>query len=227
MPSALSWSTAQPPQDWVARPDVAASAGAARPRSGARPAVSATVSPAPAAAARASGRPVAVRAARRAPDEQRQDGRRRRPPRPRTGPAVGRRKSRARSISFVAEVRCGADRAGSMTPDAGSQQHDGGLGHRDGGHEREREAPMFPVHATPRLLPFMRVAIVSDIHGNQQAFEAVLEDVAQRRARRDLVPGRPRRLRRRPRRLRRARPRTRPTCAWSATTTWPCAATCR
>ena len=50
----------------------------------------------------------------------------------------------------------------------------------------------------------MQVAVVSDIHGNRHAFEAVLADIAPRARRRDLVPGRPRRLRRRPRRLRRA-----------------------
>ena len=55
----------------------------------------------------------------------------------------------------------------------------------------------------------MRVAVVSDIHGNRHAFEAVLDGRRPQRRRRALVPRRPRRLRRRPRRLRAARARAR------------------
>ena len=72
----------------------------------------------------------------------------------------------------------------------------------------------------------MRVAILSDIHGNRHAFEAVLADV-ERRARRGVVPGRPRRLRRRSRRLRGAGRRALRPSASSATTTSPCAGTSR
>ena len=71
----------------------------------------------------------------------------------------------------------------------------------------------------------MRVAIVSDIHGNRQAFEAVLDAIESLGLRGAVVPGRPRRLRRRSRRLRRAGPRARRRSAWPATTTSGCAAT--
>ena len=70
----------------------------------------------------------------------------------------------------------------------------------------------------------MRLAILSDIHANLPALEAVLADDRRRRRRRDLVPRRRRRLRRRARRVRRARSRALLRSAWSATTTSPCSA---
>ena len=66
----------------------------------------------------------------------------------------------------------------------------------------------------------MQVAILSDIHGNRHAFEAVLARRRADRRARAVVPGRPRRLRRRPQRLLRARARARRGRAWPATTTW-------
>ena len=53
----------------------------------------------------------------------------------------------------------------------------------------------------------MRIALLSDVHGNLPAFEAVLADVDAAGRRGDLVPGRPGGLRRRARRLRGAGPR--------------------
>ena len=50
----------------------------------------------------------------------------------------------------------------------------------------------------------MRVAIVSDIHGNRHAFEAVLDAIEASSCRGDVVPWRPRRLRGRAGRVRRA-----------------------
>ena len=55
----------------------------------------------------------------------------------------------------------------------------------------------------------MRIAVLSDIHGNRHALRGGARRRTRRRRRRDLVPGRRRRLRRRPQRLRRARRRAR------------------
>ena len=70
--------------------------------------------------------------------------------------------------------------------------------------------------------PPRRIALLSDVHGNLPAFEAVLEDVREAGRRRDLVPGRPGGLRRPAGRVRGARARDAATCAWPATTTWSC-----
>ena len=56
----------------------------------------------------------------------------------------------------------------------------------------------------------VRVAVISDIHGNLHALEAVLTDIAARSAGRDVVSRRRRRLRRPPERVLRARRRARP-----------------
>ena len=70
----------------------------------------------------------------------------------------------------------------------------------------------------------MRVAMISDIHSNLPALEAVLAAIDERRRRRALVPGRRRRLRRPARRLHELVARALRRSAWSATTTSPCSA---
>ena len=65
----------------------------------------------------------------------------------------------------------------------------------------------------------MRIALLSDVHGNLPAFEAVLADVDADGRRGDLVPRRPGRLRRRARRLRGSWPASAATSASPATTT--------
>ena len=88
-----------------------------------------------------------------------------------------------------------------------------------------RGAPAAPVRC--RFLPRapMRVAVISDIHSNLPALEAVLADVGSARPRPGLVPGRRRRLRRP---ARTPAPSWSPRwsrSAWPATTTSSCAAT--
>ena len=59
----------------------------------------------------------------------------------------------------------------------------------------------------------MRVAVISDIHANLHALEAVLADIDRAGAGRALVPRRRRRLRAAAERVRRPRPRARRRCA--------------
>ncbi len=73
-------------------------------------------------------------------------------------------------------------------------------------------------------LAAVRVAVISDIHANLPALEAVLAAIDERGGRGDLVPRRRGRLRRRARRVRRPGRASAATSAWSATTTSRCSA---
>ena len=91
----------------------------------------------------------------------------------------------ARTLDLgVGEVRCRLDVNGFDDPVARPQQQHRRLGHRRGGRDGQSNA-RGPDHVrkacrpappgAPR--PDMQVAIVSDIHGNRHALEAVLDDV--------------------------------------------------
>ena len=73
----------------------------------------------------------------------------------------------------------------------------------------------------------MQIAIVTDVHGNRPAFEAVIAAAEEAGRRRDVVPRRPRRLRRRAGRLRRARRAPLRGLPVAATTTSASSASCR
>ena len=101
---------------------------------------------------------------------------------------------------------------------------------------RPREPPSRPISAVassprhrPTIVGFprrsagppMRLAILSDIHSNLPALEAVLAAIDDAERRRDLVPGRRRRLRRPAGRVHRRSSPNAASSAWSATTTSP------
>ena len=96
--------------------------------------------------------------------------------------------ARAASSSRRAEVRSRRSTgAGSMTPSRGRSSSDRRLRHDDGGARAATGggAASYGPRAEDRTARPCSVAIVSDIHGNRHAFEAVLADVAgsRRRAR--------------------------------------------
>ena len=178
-------------------------------------------SAAPAAAAARAGAPARPERARRAADEQREQAT------STAAEAANERQLRAPEVRGRARAPralkydLALDRAGRDDAVAGPQQQDRGLGHRDGGHEPRARGAVVCRSTRPPHYFFMHVAIVSDIHGNRHAFEAVLDDV--RNAERDAIwclgdlvgYGAD------PNDCVRARARAAPTCAWPATTTSP------
>ena len=202
----LTTSTAQSGHDWVASPT-----SSARERCqaeiGSPTTTSSSEIPAPAAAAPSSGRRPRRSSSRRGgpPGQQRE----------RTGgdrdPAdaeqtldaaeiLGALQLEGREVRFHVH-RDRLDQAGTW---AQQESRGAGGGHRDQDRQRQPQTPHPAdiVEATP-----MRIALLSDVHGNLPAFRSVLADDRRRERRRDLVPRRPRGLRRRAGRLRRARAR--------------------
>ena len=164
----------------------------------------------PGAAARRAARAAAAAGARRArasvPDADAQ-------PREPQDRAAALRKSSARSswkaVKYCFRVdRGGLDQAAARAEQEGRRR---GGGHRH--HDRQRQ-PRTPHPADTVEGPQMRIALLSDVHGNLPAFEAVLADIEDERRRGGLVPGRPGGLRRPARRLRGARPRALRPVAW-------------